>query len=188
MNSNNPSEGLQWSAGSYNPEELEQWKQKIYGAQYYDGRTAAESPVVNQPINMQCPEEEIMFDDDNDDAEQEQVSGENEATTSMSMKAGRFTTSGRVSRHPTKNHGSTSTNNSSNKKTSTKKWKNDSYFQNNIAAISSNWEKEDKHYNCCYNIPLPRVLQQYVDKYFRKQKHLVWIVALAVVCTAIATL
>ncbi len=51
MNRTNLSQDLDWSAGSYNPSELEQWKQKIYGSDYYSDNTPATTPIWNQSSN-----------------------------------------------------------------------------------------------------------------------------------------
>lgn len=41
-----PSEGL--DASPYNPGELEEWKKKIYGLEYYDDEVPAAPPIWNQ--------------------------------------------------------------------------------------------------------------------------------------------
>ncbi len=118
-----PSEGFEWSAGNYNPSELEKWKQKIYGAEYYDDETPAETPIWNQ---------------------NKSENGESSHGTDN---------------RPTRKSNTTNLS--------------DRYFDENIAAISSNWDEED---NTCHNI-LYQKPRAFIKKHFqRTNKHLMMMI------------
>lgn len=129
----NLSQDLDWSAGSYNPSELEKWKQKIYGSEFYNDDDMATTPIWNQ-------------------------------NRSASSDGG--SDNGRNNR-PKRNK---------------KRNKEDRYFRDNIAAITESWSDED---NGGFNYT-QRIKECY-DKYLRKQKNLLYIIAIALFATIIAT-
>ena len=134
MGRTNLSQDLDWSAGSYNPSELEQWKQKFYGADYYKDNTPATTPIWNQSSNG--------------------------------------------SSHAGSDNGARSK-----KKKKKRRNKDDRYFRDNIAAITSSWSDEDNEGNNYYT----QRVKEYYNKYLHKQKNLVYIIVIALVATIVAT-
>lgn len=178
----NPSEGLEWSAGSYNPQELEQWKRKIYGLEYYDDETPAEAPIWNQPNGEPIP----IVNNNNNDNENNGSSSNNDSSNNDSNPD-----SSNIHKniHSNSSHGSSRGILRTNSQHQKYKYsKNDTYFNNNIAAIAANWDDEDNHnHSYCFNFPITAKLQEYFDKYLKKQKRGVWIIVLAVMTSVVAT-
>lgn len=124
-----PSEGLDWTAGSYNPAELEEWKRKIYGTEYYDEETPSEAPIWNNNNSNHGSESSSSSNNNNNN----------------------------------KRRGNNSNNNSNNTTNLS-----DRYFDDNIAAVSSNWDREENCVSIFYQRP-----RAFLEKHFKNRKQMV---------------
>jgi len=188
------------------PEELEKWKKQIYGVEYYEEEVPATSPIFNQHREQEqlCNDDRTTGSPSRIDRisnhlnappmrkEQQQRSGDNDDTGSPSImdrvvshiKAAASPIWNCQQKQKQQQHqsGNDDTHKWQKLIYGDEKWQKliygDEYFNENIAAVSSEWDDEDFGKN------------NNKDKFssVRKKQQLVWmIIGIALFATAMAT-